>query len=295
MIFENYLYIAARIDRRKAKRFCAALSGVVVDVGCGPQPYAQYLPAGCTYVGVESDDRLEPDVVGDVFALPIRSGAADSAMCNEVLEHVPDPAAALAEIARIVRPGGALYMTVPQSWGLHYEPNDYYRYTPYGIRHLLEGAGFRVVRVEQMGGLFSHFLVRLLDLVVARALFPLCDRIGLVRGRYRLAALLCLPANVLLGPVVDALDRTDRLNAYGWATLAERVPADSAVVAAADGVAGAPIAALRRPELGPLLACPNCGGVLEPRGRTDGSQEIVCGSCATGYAVRSGIPVLVRP
>ena len=186
MILDDYLYIAHRIDRAAARRHCPQLSGLVLDVGCGRQPYRDLLPPGSTYVGMEVTDEGSPDVVGNVMDLPIRSESVDAVMCNEVLEHVPEPARGVAEMYRVLRPGGKLYVTVPQSWGLHYEPHDYFRYTKYGVSYLLERAGFRVRAIEQMGGLFSYAVVRLVDLAAA-AWFRLCDRIGLSRssGRYR--------------------------------------------------------------------------------------------------------------
>jgi len=135
---------------------------------------------------------------------------------------VPEPGVALAELHRVMRPGALLYVTVPQAWGLHYEPHDYYRYTKYGISHLLREAGFEVAEVRQMGGLFSYFAVRLIDLVVLRGLFPICDRLRLRRGRYRLAALAMLPFNLVFAPLSSMFDRLDPLNAYGWAVLAVR-------------------------------------------------------------------------
>lgn len=295
MIFASYLYLVARIDRRKAQRFCPELSGVVLDVGCGTQPYRQYLPPQTTYVGLEADDRLSPDVVGDVLALPIRSGVADSAMCTMVLEHVSEPGAALVEINRALRPGGRLYVTIPQSWGLHYQPYDFYRYTPYGIAHLLEKNGFRVDRTEQMGGLFSHFCVRLLDLLVDRVLFAACDRVGLHRGRYRLAALLCLPANLVLAPLTDALDRFDPLNAYGWAVLATKVEDRGEDAGGEQDAAPRPApAALRRPELASFLACPACRGTLTEDDRAGSAGGVSCEACGRTFAVANGVPLLLE-
>jgi SAM-dependent methyltransferase len=230
-VFDDYLHLAHRIDRRMAQKYVPRLEGCVLDVGCGRQPYRRFLRNGTRYVGMEYDTRLHPTVVGDVRALPFRDAVFNAVMCNEVLEHVPEPARALAEIHRVLRPGGQVYVTVPQSWGLHYEPHDFYRYTKYGMVYLLEHAGFRVTATERMGGLFSFFAVRLLDMLVLQYLFKLFDRIGFQRGRYRAAAVLALPFNALLGPVVTMLDHLDATNAYGWALLAEKGDHPEAVTA----------------------------------------------------------------
>jgi SAM-dependent methyltransferase len=223
-LLDDYLYIAHAIDRSMAKQFCPRLRGEVLDVGCGTRPYAPFLTNASRYVGMDSNPDVNPDVIGSVLELPFEPHSFDAVLCNEVLEHVPDPARALREVNRVLRDNGTVYVTVPQSWGLHYEPHDYFRFTRYGISHLLVEAGFTVDDVRQMGGLFSYFAVRVIDLVVLGALFPLLARLGLRRGNYRIAALLVLPLNALLSPVVSMLDRRDRVNAYGWAVVARKRP-----------------------------------------------------------------------
>jgi SAM-dependent methyltransferase len=61
----------------------------------------------------------------------------------------------LSELFRVLRPGGRLYLTVPLVGELHEEPYDFYRYTPYGLRHLLGKAGFAVDTVEPRNGYFT--------------------------------------------------------------------------------------------------------------------------------------------
>jgi SAM-dependent methyltransferase len=60
-------------------------------------------------------DRLLGVVRGDATQLPFADGAFDAVITSEVLEHVPDDTAALAEMLRVLRPGGAFAATVP-SW-----------------------------------------------------------------------------------------------------------------------------------------------------------------------------------
>jgi len=107
--------------------------------------------------------------------LPVRTSSIDAVICSEVLEHVPEPATALTEISRVLRTGGFLYLTVPQAWGLHYEPNDYYRFTKYAIRRMLTQSGFETKTCNQVGGLFTYFTVRLFDVFVTRVIFPVLD------------------------------------------------------------------------------------------------------------------------
>ena len=52
---------------------------------------------------------------------------------------------------RVLRPGGYLLLTAPQTNELHEEPRDFFRYTNYGLHNLLEEAGFRVEHMDQRG------------------------------------------------------------------------------------------------------------------------------------------------
>lgn len=135
----------------------ATLEGRVIDVGCGVQPYRRFLGPGVTeHVGV---DRLgafaQPDLVGDALNLPVPDGSFDAALSTQVLEHVPDPASALKELARVLRPGGTLILTCPGTWPHHEQPYDFFRFTRYGLEHLLEQAGFRVVEFKALGGIWA--------------------------------------------------------------------------------------------------------------------------------------------
>jgi SAM-dependent methyltransferase len=79
----------------------------------------------------------------------------DTAICLQVLEHVPNPQEAVREIFRIMKPGGQLILSIPHLSRIHDEPNDFQRYTEYGIRILLEEAGFHIEEILARGGLFS--------------------------------------------------------------------------------------------------------------------------------------------
>src|SRR5207245_3323393 len=92
-------------------------------------------------------------VWGDGRYLPFRSDVFASVLCTQVIEHVPTPEHVFAQAYRVLKAGGYLVLTTPQTWGLHEVPHDYYRYTEYGLRFLAERAGFTVVRVEPTCGI----------------------------------------------------------------------------------------------------------------------------------------------
>lgn len=146
-------YIGKRLFRRAFRRHGKPrLSGTVLDVGSGTAPYGSELN-GCRLVTVERELRFRPAVVGSAALLPFAARTFDGAICTEVLEHLPEPEACLAEIRRVLKPGGRVYVTTPMTWYLHYEPHDYFRFTPHGLKYLLEKHGFGVLVSEPIGGL----------------------------------------------------------------------------------------------------------------------------------------------
>jgi SAM-dependent methyltransferase len=108
------------------------------------------------------------DVRADIVALPFRNGAFDAIKATEVLEHVPDPAAALRECARVLRAGGHLVATAPFLERLHGDPDDYARFTEAMWTRLLAEAGLRPVQIAPQGGYFTH-LAGLVRFLVLRA------------------------------------------------------------------------------------------------------------------------------
>jgi SAM-dependent methyltransferase len=131
----------------------------VLDLGAGDAPYRE-LFAHVRYRTSDWSQSLHAgavtvDVVGSAEALPVDDGTFDLVLCTEVLEHVPDPGAVLAECFRMLAPGGRVAITVPLMWELHELPYDYYRYTPAGLKHLLTAAGFVELQIRTSGDGFS--------------------------------------------------------------------------------------------------------------------------------------------
>ncbi|HLH22869.1 MAG TPA: class I SAM-dependent methyltransferase [Chloroflexota bacterium] len=115
-------------------------------------------------VGPKAPIRL---VCGDVAALPFEARVFDGAVCGEVLEHVADDAAAVAGLARTLRPGGVLVATVPAgrarySW-LDRWAGHARRYERAELRALVEPRGFEVLRLHHWGFPFGLLYERLVQ------------------------------------------------------------------------------------------------------------------------------------
>ena len=171
----------------------------VLDAGAGEGQYRRFFEqqrycgidlavgdAGWNYSGLE--------VRGDLAALPFADGAFAAAMNIVTLEHVTDPHRVVCELARVLAPGGRLLLIAPHEWEEHQQPHDYFRYTRYGLKHLLECAGFANIDIQPAGGIFRLVGRRLLNVV---QFLP-----------WPLAVLLFVPlaAPGVLLPLLDPLD-----------------------------------------------------------------------------------------
>jgi SAM-dependent methyltransferase len=140
----------------------------VIDIGAGDAPYRAFF-GHLDYVTVDWQHSVHPgakqsDILASADALPLDDASADAVIMTEVLEHLSHPARTLGEVARIMRPGAELILTVPFVWILHEMPYDYFRYTPSALTMLLEETGFSDIVVEARGDYFST-LAQLMQIV----------------------------------------------------------------------------------------------------------------------------------
>ena len=95
------------------------------------------------------------DYVCSLEAIPVDAERYDLVLLTQVLEHLPEPLAVLRELHRVLKPGGALWLSTPLFYPEHETPYDYYRYTQFAHRHLLAQAGFDIERLEWLEGYFA--------------------------------------------------------------------------------------------------------------------------------------------
>lgn len=131
----------------------------VLDAGAGEGKYKPEL-AHTRYVGIDTAigdlqwDYSNLDVICNLAHLPFATNSFDAVVCTQVLEHITEPCQVLKEINRVLKSGGQLFLSAPQSWHQHQKPYDYYRYTSFGLQYLLEHTGFTVKSIQPMGGYF---------------------------------------------------------------------------------------------------------------------------------------------
>ena len=98
------------------------------------------------------DKAYASTYVCDLAAIPVRDARYDAVVFNQVMEHVPEPARVLAELGRVLKPGGRMIYTGPFFYEEHEAPYDFFRYTRYGLRHLFQEAGFAIERLDWLEG-----------------------------------------------------------------------------------------------------------------------------------------------
>jgi SAM-dependent methyltransferase len=136
----------------------ARVHGTLLDVGCGAQPYRRLVPASASYIAIDTADAQTlfgyhaPDTrYYRGTRWPIEDESVDAVLATETLEHVLDPPSFLAEAFRCLRSPGRVILTVPFAARWHFIPADYWRFTPSGLKHLLEAAGFGTVVIRTRG------------------------------------------------------------------------------------------------------------------------------------------------
>jgi SAM-dependent methyltransferase len=128
--------------------------GRLIDIGCGNKPYRALMPQVTDYVGcdVVQSSKQCVDILCEATDIPLPSESFDTAFSSQTLEHVADHKTLLRESFRLLRSGGHLIASAPMYWPLHEEPHDYFRFTKYGLRYLLEEAGYVDVELRANGG-----------------------------------------------------------------------------------------------------------------------------------------------
>jgi SAM-dependent methyltransferase len=131
---------------------------LVLDAGAGEQTYAP-LFAHARYESADFEQvnklYIKATYTCDLAQIPVDSHRYDAILCSQVLEHIPDPPLVLAEFHRVLKPGGALWLTAPLFYEEHEQPYDFFRYTQFGLRHILDNAGFSVVSIDPLEGYFA--------------------------------------------------------------------------------------------------------------------------------------------
>lgn len=118
-----------------------------LDFGAGDRRLHERL------LSLDVEDNGKVDVVYDGRQLPFADGIFQVVVSQEVLEHVPDPFAAVREMGRVLAVGGIVYCQLPFQIGYHPCPKDYWRFSHEGIAQLFAQEGWTI---EEVGPSLGH-------------------------------------------------------------------------------------------------------------------------------------------
>jgi len=210
------------IGDRSLQEHSQYYKGVLYDLGAGESPYKDFfLRYADQYVSVDlagSYNVAKADIAADLNKpLPIESGVADTVVSLSVMEHLCEPQMMLNEAFRMLKPGGALVLQVPWQWWIHEAPNDYFRYTPYGLRYMFGKAGFVDIQVKPQSGFFTMWILKFNYFTLRFVRGPKLLR-WLMKG--------CLIPlwfiGQVLAPLLDKLDKNWEAEASGYFVIARK-------------------------------------------------------------------------
>jgi len=169
-------WLAYKIGNQYLKKYSIYYKGILVDLGCGEKPLENFfLHYADKYIGVDWSNTIH-DFKADILSnlnekIDIENEYADTVVSLSVMEHLCEPQIFLNETYRILKPNGYFILQVPFQWWIHEAPYDFFRYTPYSLKYMLEKSGFKNIKIEPQGGFFTtivlkfnYFSIRMLNL-----------------------------------------------------------------------------------------------------------------------------------
>lgn len=191
--------------------FAAAVpeGALVLDAGAGTGPY-RHLFAHARYESADFEqvdkEYARSTYVCDLKDIPTEDERFAFIIFNQVLEHLNEPKRVLAELHRVLEPGGKMLYTGPLFYEEHEKPYDFYRYTQFGLRYLFGETGFEVERLDWLEGYFGTAAYQLSGL--ARFLPSRPKQLGGGLVGYGLATAM-LPARLFFGACAVGFHRLE--------------------------------------------------------------------------------------
>ena len=210
--FYNYhFYRIHKFVQKIAASVCA--DDTLLDVGAGDCQYKPYFVGKCKYVSQDVGGKDlthtytydQIDIRSEIYEIPLPDESVDVILCTQVMEHLKYPIKALAEMYRLLKPGGRLCITVPFAADEHMIPFDYFRYTRFAWDFMLQEQGFLAPEISPQGGRFIYMGKNIKDL------FPLLtSKPWLQKTLWILQAPVVVPALFVLY-FLDRLDKNKYL------------------------------------------------------------------------------------
>jgi SAM-dependent methyltransferase len=165
------------------------LTGILMDFGCGSKPYRSLFEVD-DYIGLDFENAGHShaneniDVYYDGKNIPFQDDYFDSIFSSEVFEHIFNLDEILPELRRVLKPGGLMLVTCPFVISEHEVPNDFARYSSFGITHLLNKNGFEIESLTKTGNAVET-VFQLWIMYIHQHITPYVRKIPVVRSIFR--------------------------------------------------------------------------------------------------------------
>lgn len=142
--------LARVIHDQSVKPLLARMTGKTLELGAGSHDYSIFA-VGCSeylrsdYNPPRGDNRLKIDAT----AIDFPDESLDGVVCMSALEHIQAYEQVLAEVWRVLKPGGRFLLCVPWVFPFHGAPDDFHRFSPSALQSLL--AGYQLEEFEAVG------------------------------------------------------------------------------------------------------------------------------------------------
>ena len=183
-----------------------------MDVGAGHGPWRPAFEPRSRYLAMDIQPSHGLDFLAAAAALPISTSSVDLVVATDILEHVESPDDVVAEMNRVLRVGGKLFISVPFVYGEH-DFVDFQRWTTEGLRLLVHRHGFELLVLRKKGGIF-RLLASIIELIPYQLLVRRTVRFDSMVRTEKVKFLITVSAKLLLAPFVWLISLFDRLDRY---------------------------------------------------------------------------------
>ncbi len=159
-------YIVRKNLYNQIKEKAYLFSGKVLDIGCGQKPYESLFENCEEYIGLDYDTpeisySKNVDYTYDGNTFPFENDSFDNIVSFQALEHIPNTERILSETSRVLKNNGYFLLTFAFAYAEHFKPYDYYRFTRYKIKELLENTGFEIVEIKGSTTTFENICLQI--------------------------------------------------------------------------------------------------------------------------------------
>ena len=216
---QEHIWLLFDNGDKKLKEYSKYINGTLVDLGCGETTYKNFfLQFADNYIGVDWANSIhdsKPDIISDLNKkIELQDEIADTLVSISVIEHLCEPQVFLNESYRILKEDGHMILQVPFQYQVHEAPNDYFRYTRYGLEYIFKKSGFKDIQISESGGFWTTIAIKLNEHSVK--LLRKTKKYTIIMKIVKLLLLPFWTLNQVIALILDKLDKNPNETMSYW-------------------------------------------------------------------------------